>query len=152
MKWLLAALCGLTPILLAQMIPSGTLSNITTSGKGANLYIASDGGPCSSIYVKQPSGSWMELFSLGGSGALTCSGNQLDINTAVLPTLAGDDNFTGKVSLAQVHLNAMSGTRPACSQSNRGDIRFENAGTGKDRILACVSSGKGLTWADLYKP
>lgn len=128
--------------LLLQLIPTGSLANVGSLDPSVNLYI-SDQTTCSPLYYKQ-NGNWVQLFSIGPSGTLSCNGSQIDMNPAVVPTKNGMNGFTGLNTFYQLQLAPV--TRPLCGQSNRGVLAFQNKGRGKDVVSICGSSGAGMKW------
>jgi hypothetical protein len=135
---------------LAQLIPNGSLGKIGSVPGDVNLYVASDQSTCSPIYFKQQGGPWQQAFSLGGSGALSCRGSELDVNPSVVPTLAAANKFTGRNTFAQIQLSAAPPVLPVCDQNTRGVAYFQNKGIAHDHIVVCASAGNGMRWNQIF--
>lgn len=96
------------------------------------------------------SGAQATDINLGGSGALQKTGGSLDINTAVLPTLAGVQPFTATQKFqAGINLNN-SNTQPTCDSSHRGITWFINGGSSKDGFQVCAYDGNSYAWRAIY--
>jgi hypothetical protein len=147
MKITLFLLAALVPV-LAQLVPSGSLAHIGASDAG-NLYIANDVTSCSPLYVKQGE-NWTPVFTVGKSGGLSCVGTSIDINPSTIPQLATTNRFVGLNSFSQLQIGPGSSVRPQCTTNNQFTFRVEKMAQGRpDRLLFCMSTGKGLGWVSL---
>ena len=86
----------------------------------------------------------------GPSGALTCDGGYLDIETPIVPLKPSANEWTGVNYFDQgIKINTPT-TQPTCAEAWRGTFWFLNEGAAKDSVEICVWSGNAYLWIKLY--
>jgi hypothetical protein len=135
-------------------VQTGTFANMPTTCSVGQLYFATDRPLGQDLYICTSANTWnlgMTPTGLGASGGLTMntSGN-LDINTAVVPTLGNPNTFTAQLSAQNGISLKTANTQPGCSSSTQGLIWYLANGSGSTPdtgMQACQYNGSSYAWA-----
>jgi hypothetical protein len=131
-------------------IAAGPLASISTACTAGTLYLATDQAAGQQIYTCSSANTWTQVLSVGPSGALAITNGSLDVVTSVVPLLPAANTFTGLNTFANgVQIQGTS-AQPSCSSTLRGLLWFQNNGSSKDTIQACVYNGSSFAWISLY--
>lgn len=131
-------------------LANGALTSLPATCSVGTLYFVTDQPAGQQLYTCSATNTWIQMVNLGGSGALMYTGGSLDINPAVLPTLASAAVWTG-LSTFQGGIDMLTAnSQPACNSGSRGTLWYVNGGSSKDSFAVCAYNGTAYAWQPIY--